>query len=784
GKKEKTEKIRTDRVHRTGNRRPKEEVEEERFSEEVFREEGFPEEEFPARDAVIEAEADRIPEMEITAQMEAIPEEEILLEEEISEEEVLEEAPKKSGRKGFFRSLFGRFAGTKEPVEEETEEEESVEAEDQDAFEEQQEEAAEAAAAETVERLKEFVAKEEETPETEAEAFEAVTAQEPVPEAVEEAAAETVAEAVESVVQEPVPEIVESAVPEIPEAEAAIEEEPAAQEPAPESSEETSEEAAPEAAPESSGEPVEEAVPEAAEEQAPARPKADPAADNAAAAALELFRKQSAREDVEKDLESFIHVEEEPTVRKERPAKKESMAVREPEEEIPKVMRGNKGYRGSKAVRGNKKEKVKVVPDLFTEEKKSQDLQRNRTKEVEAEERSTKEYVKSRRRTRKQEKDPKEAALFGAELFAETMAPELDELLNTTVKEQKTVPSDPISQEDLNQLLSSSIITDKEVPVKKKISEPEKKLNVSQSGEFDLEGFISKDHTKTQTRKLSFDELFGGEYRPKVQLPEKAEPDSEKAAAGSRYRLSQEQRKTLGEFLLIDGMEEIICDAADSLIAKKKAGDETGGHLIVTGDSKSGKTYLTIEVLKAVNQEIGHGNSRVAKVQAQALNGKNISKVLAKVQDSDLIIENIGRLEDATVRNILRAVRSSKAPTMVILEGSKLAADTLIRNFPELSKVFRTRIDIGEFTLTQWADIAQKYAKNLGYSVEGPALLALHARIDGINTPDIKLGLSQVKKIVDEAIEKSEKKSPSKLFSAFTRKNEDLLIPLTEECFM
>ena len=86
--------------------------------------------------------------------------------------------------------------------------------------------------------------------------------------------------------------------------------------------------------------------------------------------------------------------------------------------------------------------------------------------------------------------------------------------------------------------------------------------------------------------------------------------------------------------------------------------------------------------------------------------------------------------------------------------------------------------------MTQWADVAQKYAQSQGYSIDGTALLALHARIDKINTPDMRLGFFQVRNIVDEAIEKTEKRGSGKLFSAFAKKNENDLIPLTEDSFM
>jgi len=108
----------------------------------------------------------------------------------------------------------------------------------------------------------------------------------------------------------------------------------------------------------------------------------------------------------------------------------------------------------------------------------------------------------------------------------------------------------------------------------------------------------------------------------------------------------------------------------------------------------------------------------------------------------------------------------------------------MILKFPDIAQVFKTRVDIGELTLTQWSDLAQRYAKGQGYYIDREALLALHAKIDEISTSDMRLGLSEVKRLVDDAIEKAEKQKTGKLFSAFSKKTEGNLIPLTEENFM
>ncbi|MCF0229049.1 MAG: hypothetical protein HUJ76_05075, partial [Parasporobacterium sp.] len=226
-------------------------------------------------------------------------------------------------------------------------------------------------------------------------------------------------------------------------------------------------------------------------------------------------------------------------------------------------------------------------------------------------------------------------------------------------------------------------------------------INISRDPELDLSRFINADPVKKpakeERKQFSFDELFGN--RIKNHKPD-AKPVALKFPLGQapqrEYSLTEDQKSALADYLAIKGMEDEICAAIESIVIRKKSGDETGGHLIVTGDGVPDKTALVIAVLKAVNKEAGSGNARVAKVEAKAINGKNIKKVLARVEDSDLIIENIGKLEDDTVNDLIAAVRESSAPTLVVLQGNKLAADNLILNFPDIRKIFRTRIDICE----------------------------------------------------------------------------------------
>lgn len=250
-----------------------------------------------------------------------------------------------------------------------------------------------------------------------------------------------------------------------------------------------------------------------------------------------------------------------------------------------------------------------------------------------------------------------------------------------------------------------------------------------------------------------------------------------------RFHLSDTSKEEVKEFLLIPGMLEEIEHACETIIAKKQMGDPTGGNLIITGDKKSGKTYLAVAIIKAVIRELGMESGKVVKVQSQPLNGKNIKAVFDKVAGRDLIIENVGYLEDETIEDLIYEMEYGDVKQLVVLEGNVLSVENILTHFPEIKRLFASRVNIEELSISQWADIAKKYAKEQGYFIDEMATLALHAKIDKINVATSRVGLGDIKDIVDEAISKSSKRGSGKLFAAFSKKEKEE-IELTENDFL
>ena len=103
---------------------------------------------------------------------------------------------------------------------------------------------------------------------------------------------------------------------------------------------------------------------------------------------------------------------------------------------------------------------------------------------------------------------------------------------------------------------------------------------------------------------------------------------------------------------------------------------------------------------------------------------------------------------------------------------------------PYLEK-FTERISVPIFTNDELVSFALSYSSELGYKIDEMAILALHNRISNIERLDQATTLTEVKEIVDEAIDREAHGGLKKAISILTAKRytEDDKIVLTENYF-
>ena len=110
---------------------------------------------------------------------------------------------------------------------------------------------------------------------------------------------------------------------------------------------------------------------------------------------------------------------------------------------------------------------------------------------------------------------------------------------------------------------------------------------------------------------------------------------------------------------------------------------------------------------------------------------------------------------------------------IVIIEDEKIGMRKLIARFPKFTSKFTSMINIPVFTNDELIAFARSYARELGFSYDEFAVLALYDRIGNGQTNDHRVSVAEVKDMVDAAIEHSEKGGVRKLFAKITGKSVD-----------
>ena len=273
---------------------------------------------------------------------------------------------------------------------------------------------------------------------------------------------------------------------------------------------------------------------------------------------------------------------------------------------------------------------------------------------------------------------------------------------------------------------------------------------------------------------------------PEVPLPEDLdlfEDDPDKMVYES---LTDKQKSIFSYFVPVKGMEDQLCKALTGMtnhLRRREAA--TSGNLIITGEQGCGKTVLATSILKVLQEETGFLTGKVGKIDASSLNQKDIKDVVEKVKGGCLIIEKAGDLNQATVYALALLMEKDTSNTVYILEDTSKGIRKVLAREQIFTDKFTEKISVPIFTNEELVVFARAYSNELGYKIDDMAELALHNRISKIQRLDQATTLTQVKEIVDEAIDKEAHGGLKKAISILTAKRytEDDKIVLTERNF-
>lgn len=261
----------------------------------------------------------------------------------------------------------------------------------------------------------------------------------------------------------------------------------------------------------------------------------------------------------------------------------------------------------------------------------------------------------------------------------------------------------------------------------------------------------------------------------KMESPEKKAP--------GLTRLTEELRQIFTYFTLIGGMEEQLCQALQGVWDDKGDGvTSRTGNLVILGGHGSGKTVLATDFIKAFQQFSGQSGNKVGKISAMLLNQKDIGKLFQAVEGGYLIIEQAGSLSRESVNLMARLMQRDTDGLLVILEDDRAGIERAMSHSKAFAGMFTQCIQIPIFTSDELVVFARSYAREHNCEIDDMGILALYNSISNIQKLDEATTLTEIKEIMDEAIDHANRGGIKKLFGG-KRVTEDGFILIKEKDF-
>ena len=249
-----------------------------------------------------------------------------------------------------------------------------------------------------------------------------------------------------------------------------------------------------------------------------------------------------------------------------------------------------------------------------------------------------------------------------------------------------------------------------------------------------------------------------------------AEQTSEKAVKSGH--LTREQARLFTYFTTVKGMSKQLSGLLKGA-EPSSHNNSSKGNLVITGPHGNGKTTLAIDIVRALQKDGRIEGRKLAKISGIKMNSKDAQEVLGKLKGGALIIENAGGLAEATMMALSLAMEGDTGGLLIILEGTSDEIQKIFRKNKNFASKFDYMVDVPTFSNDELVNFGKAYALENEYVFDEFAMLALYDKIGCKQTLDHDVSVAEVKEIIDQAIEHSEKGGFKNLFAKMTKKNVD-----------
>lgn len=263
-----------------------------------------------------------------------------------------------------------------------------------------------------------------------------------------------------------------------------------------------------------------------------------------------------------------------------------------------------------------------------------------------------------------------------------------------------------------------------------------------------------------------------GEGREKAANRGRSGKTAKEDRAGSEARsMTGAEKRLFASFVPTKGAMKRLVVALDQLSL-----NACTGNLILTGDPGADTMDLAKNIVKDVKAKEQNFSGRVAKITGAALNSskKQPIEMVEKLAGGALMIEKAGEISGGSAEKLLQALNQEKWPILVILLDTKRNIRKLLEEHPEMESFFNARFDVEALDNSTLVAYGCQYARMQEFAIDELGRLALHTRIEDMQTSDHIVTVKDVREIIDEAIDHATRKTPKHLMDMlFSRRYDD-----------
>lgn len=276
-------------------------------------------------------------------------------------------------------------------------------------------------------------------------------------------------------------------------------------------------------------------------------------------------------------------------------------------------------------------------------------------------------------------------------------------------------------------------------------------------------------------------ELTAEETPEAGEAPEQPERPAVERDKAKVRALTREERELYAPFIQSRSAREQLVKAIDNISLAAYT-----GNVIITGEEGMDTLSLAKNMVREIQATDSNFSGKVAKISGHALNKKDTADTLSKLKNGALIICKASEMNDATANVLHKALQQESQGIVIILEDTKRDIDKFLEKHEKLRECFTARMDVEALSNNTLVAFGKQYAREMEYSIDELGELALHTRIEDMQTIDHVVTVVDVKQIVDEAIVHANKKTLKHFFDVLFAKrydDEDMII-LTEKDFV